>query len=51
MEPEITERDVALLLMNEDSWVKLGAMLGLRPWMRPGDGVALDLPGAEPLPA
>jgi hypothetical protein len=51
MEPEITERDVALLLMNEDSWVKLGAMLGLRPWMHPGDAVALDLPDSKHLPA
>ena len=28
MEPQITERDVALLLMSEDSLLTLGAVLG-----------------------
>ncbi|MBY0278447.1 hypothetical protein K2Z84_24215 [Candidatus Binatia bacterium] len=28
MEPQVTERDVALLLLNEDSLVTLGAILG-----------------------
>jgi hypothetical protein len=34
MEPTVTERDVALLLMNEESWVTLGAVLALRARMR-----------------
>lgn len=28
MEPQVTERDVALLLLSEDSLVTLGAILG-----------------------
>lgn len=28
MEPQVTERDVALLLLSEDSLVALGAVLG-----------------------
>lgn len=28
MEPQITERDVALLLLNEESLITLGAILG-----------------------
>jgi hypothetical protein len=51
MEPEITEKDVALLLMSQDSWVALGAMLALRPWMDPGDEVATPgLPTTGRLP-
>lgn len=30
MEPIVTERDVALLLLSEESWVRLGAVLALR---------------------
>jgi hypothetical protein len=33
MEPIVTERDVALLLLNEESWVRLGAVLALRAQM------------------
>jgi hypothetical protein len=51
MEPEITERDVALLMMSESSWVTLGAVLGLRPWMRPDDEPLPDPMGHHVLPA
>jgi len=37
MEPNVTERDVALLLLNEESWVTLGAVLALRAQM-PSEG-------------
>jgi hypothetical protein len=30
MEPILTERDIEMLLLNEDALVNLGAMLGLR---------------------
>lgn len=43
MEPMVTERDVELLLMSEDSWVALGAMLGLQALLPPEE---LLRPGA-----
>ncbi|HZR79782.1 MAG TPA: hypothetical protein VFD92_01710 [Candidatus Binatia bacterium] len=46
MEPRVTERDVELLLLNEESWVTLGAMLGLRTWMRPEEPLPASLPVA-----
>jgi len=30
MDPILTERDIEMLLLNEDALVNLGAMLGLR---------------------
>ena len=37
VEPLVTERDVTLLMMNEDSLVALGAMLGLQAKSVSGD--------------
>ncbi len=51
MEPLLTERDVALLMLNEDSWVTLGAVLGLKVRM-PHEGEPGDVPPVvEGLPA
>lgn len=42
-EPLVTERDLTLLLMNEDSLVALGAMLGFRAKAVPGDLLPMGL--------
>lgn len=44
MEPELTKRDLQLLLLNEKSWVTLGAVLGLQARMR---GDEAEVPGGE----
>lgn len=41
-EPLVTERDVELLMLSEDSWVALGAMLGLQAMMPPPELVERD---------
>lgn len=44
MEPELTKRDLQLLLLNEKSWVTLGAVLGLQAQMF---GEEAEVPGGE----
>ncbi len=42
-EPSVTERDLTLLMMSEDSLVALGAMLGLKAKVVPGDLLPMGL--------
>lgn len=51
MEPRVTERDVALLMLSEDSLLTLGAVLGLQARAALGDGSSDELLQAEVLPA
>jgi hypothetical protein len=52
MEPTVTERDIALLLMSEESWVTLGAVLALQAQSHSDDGLpAAMLSLASPTPA
>lgn len=46
----MTERDVALLLLSEDSWVHLGAMLALRAQL-PTDDLRAVFSTADAAPA
>ncbi|MFM7735400.1 MAG: hypothetical protein ACKOCT_21090 [Alphaproteobacteria bacterium] len=47
-EPAVTDRDLALLMMSEDSLVALGAMLGLQARTVPGDLLPMGLAESRP---
>jgi len=51
MEPRITERDVALLMLSEESLLTLGAVLGLQARAALGDRSSDELLDSEMLPA
>ncbi|MFM7144363.1 MAG: hypothetical protein ACKO2K_20860 [Alphaproteobacteria bacterium] len=47
-EPAVTDRDLALLMMSEDSLVALGAMLGFRARTVPGDLLPMGFGESRP---
>lgn len=51
MEPQLTERDLALLLMNEESLLTFGAVLGLQARAGRGEFSPEKLPVQGHLPA
>jgi hypothetical protein len=51
MEPQVTERDVALLLLSEDSLVALGAVLGWQARAALDDRGDRESLASETLPA
>jgi len=50
MEPQVTDRDVALLLMSEASLLAFGAVLGWRARAALGDPSTEELPLEDVLP-
>lgn len=50
-EGTVNDRDMALLLLNEESWVALGAMLSLKTWLPAERDGYVEVPPREAQPA